>query len=472
MELTLILIIVIIICSLAIALLVSLLFKRSKRVRFLSNNVNILNEKYSGIIDVDRVVEEKTSQFQIEEQEFKRRIDETRKSLEVLKEKYESANKIFENLTAENNLLKDSLNIAEFGVYEPHFELDSSEEYREKLLENKGIQKNFIKEELAVKCYTDWTVNNSLKKGEVKTKRAIKLTIRAFNGECDALIAKVKWNNIEQSEKRIERTFDAINKLNKSNDIHIQRKFFDLKIEELRITHEYHQKKHEEKEEQRRIREQMREEEKAQRDFEKALKEAEKEEKLLQKAMKKAHEQIAKATEQERVKYELELAEMREKLQLAEEKSARAISMAQQTKSGHVYVISNIGSFGENVYKIGMTRRLEPLDRVYELGGASVPFRFDVHAMIYSDNAPELENKLHKEFSSKRLNCVNLRREYFDITLEEIEKVVLENNDEIEFVKVPEAKEYRESLIIKQELQKSNTDINESKFPSTEQLFG
>ena len=216
----------------------------------------------------------------------------------------------------------------------------------------------------------------------------------------------------------------------------------------------------------------MREEEKARRDFEKAQKEAEKEEEMLQKAMEKAQEEISKASEEERAKYEEQLAELQEKLKEAEEKNQRAISMAQQTKSGHVYVISNIGSFGENVYKIGMTRRLEPMDRVNELGDASVPFKFDVHAMIYSENAPELENQLHKAFDRKRLNYINLRREYFDISLEEIEKVVHENHGEIQFIKDAEAKEYRESLIIKRKMaSEAEPELVEDSFPSADDLF-
>jgi len=453
-------------------LLAYLLFQRIKSSKLLENSLKELTSKYGGIINVEEEIERKNKQFEVDEEEFKKRIEETRNSLEELKTKYHSAKDVFDELTRENNLLKDTLDLAEFGVYEPHFDFDTSETYKIKLLENKEKQKILIKNEIAVRCFTDWSVGTSRKQGEIMTRRAIQLTTRAFNGECDSMVAKVKWNNIEQSEKRIEKTFAAINRLNKSNDIHIQPEFFDLKIEEIRLTYEYHMKKYEEKEEQRRIQELMREEEKAQRDFERAIKEAEKEEKLLRQARAKAQEEVAKSTEEERTKYEAQLAEMEEKLKAAEEKSERAISMAQQTKSGHVYVISNIGSFGENIYKIGMTRRLEPLDRVYELGGASVPFRFDVHAMIYSENAPELESQLHKTFNHKRLNLVNQRREYFDISLDEIADVVRENNEEIEFTKVPEAQEYRESLVIRKQLNEQEETSSEPAFPSTEQLFG
>ncbi len=455
--------------------LVVFLVRAKKSKRKLLETIHYYQEKYKYVENLDWEMEKRTEEFLDTESVLQQQIQTTKSSFAKLKSNYQQASMVYEELRRENELLKDTLEIAEYGVYEPHYELDTSEDYRQKLRENKEAQKELIRNEEAVMCFTSWKLGDSRKQGEVMIKRAIKLTLRAFNGECDTLIGKVKWNNIEQSEKRIRKTFEAINKLNKSNDVHIQEEFLDLKIDELRLTHEYALKKYEEKEEQRRVREQMREEEKARRDFEKAQREAEKEEKLLQQAMEQAKAEMLQASQEEKAQLEKQLAEMQVKLREAEEKNSRALSMAQQTKSGHVYVISNIGSFGENVYKIGMTRRLEPLDRVNELGDASVPFKFDVHAMIYSDNAPELENKLHKSFHHKRLNHINLRREYFDISLEEIEEVVSETNGSIEFVKVPEAKEYRESLIIRnKQAQKNHEDelIEEtSAYPSAGQLF-
>lgn len=465
--------ILIIICSfLIIGLLIFLLVKGGKKKKELNSIITDYENKYKNIIDVEEEINTRTIEFTRQSEDFQNQITESRNKLKSLKDKYIAAKEIFEDLTHQNNLLRDSLEIAEFGVYEPHFDLETSDDYKEKLNQNKEQQKELIKNEKAASCGTPWTIDGSRKKGEIMERKAIKLTLRAFNGECDSLIAKVKWNNIEQYEKRIEKTFEAINKLNSSQDIRIGRNFLKLKIDELRLTHEFELKKYEEKEEQRQIREQMREEEKARRDFEKAQKEAEKEEKMLQQAMKKAQDEISKASEEEKAKYEALLAELQAKLREAEEKNQRAISMAQQTKSGHVYVISNIGSFGENIYKIGMTRRLEPLDRVNELGDASVPFKFDVHAMIYSEDAPELENQLHKTFNKNRLNFVNLRREYFDISLNEIEKVVKENHGKIEFTKEAEAKEYRESLVIKKKMNTNEKPVLvEDTYPNEDDLF-
>ena len=472
MDTTTILILIIVSSFLLIAFLILLLVKNSKTRNDLIATIADYEERYKNIIDIDEEINNRTIEFTKQTEVYQYQLTESKDKLSSLKEKYLIAKSVFEDLSHQNNLLKDSLEIAEFGVYEPHFDFDTSEKYKENLIQNKEKQKQRIQNESAATCNTPWTVDGSRKQGEIMERKAIKLTLRAFNGECDSLISRVKWNNIEQSEQRIEKTFDAINKLNSSQNIHIQESFLQLKIDELRLTHEYELKKYEEKEEQRRIRELMREEEKASRDFEKARQEAQKEEKLLQQAMKKAQEEFSKASEEERAKYEIQLAELQVKLEEAEAKNQRAISMAQQTKSGHVYVISNIGSFGKNIYKIGMTRRLEPLDRVNELGDASVPFKFDVHAMIYSENAPELENELHKAFNRNRLNYVNLRREYFDISLDEIEAVVKNNHGEIEFIKEAEAKEYRESLIIKSKLDSDGEPaLVVETFPSAGDLF-
>jgi len=281
------------------------------------------------------------------------------------------------------------------------------------------------------------------------TDRIIKLILKAFNGEWDAIIATVSWNNADNMEARIEKVFADINKLSEKTHTSIERKFLNLKLEELYLTHEYAMKKQEEKEEQKRIQEQIREEQKAQKEFENARLKAEKEEQNYQKALTEAHKQLEKANEQERQKFEEQIALLQGQLKEAEERKERAISQAQLTKCGHIYVISNIGSFGENIYKIGMTRRLEPLDRVSELGDASVPFKFDVHAMIFSENAPALESKLHDIFRDKSVNLVNFKKEFFNVSLEEIETVVHEHHGQIEFTKIAEARDYRETVAIK-----------------------
>ncbi|MEF2436001.1 DUF4041 domain-containing protein [Klebsiella pneumoniae] len=281
---------------------------------------------------------------------------------------------------------------------------------------------------------------------------AIKFVLDAFNGKVDSSLSKIKHNNYGKLSQEIKDAFELVNfngsafRSAKITDIYLQARLNELKwgvaVNEIML---------EEREEQRRIKEQLREEEKARREYEKAIKEAEKEEKAIQQAIDKATKELMLAGEEQRIALEQKLAELQVKYEEAEAKNQRAISMAQQTRSGHLYVISNIGSFGENVYKIGMTRRLEPLDRVRELGDASVPFSFDVHAMIYSDDAPSLENHLHKVFNDKQVNKVNSRKEFFNVGIKDIKSTIKEMSIDAHWTMFAEAKEYRESLAIEHE---------------------
>ena len=173
---------------------------------------------------------------------------------------------------------------------------------------------------------------------------------------------------------------------------------------------------------------------------------------MLQKAMEKARKELEKASEEEKLKFEEQLSALQSQLEEAEAKNQRAISMAQQTRRGHVYVISNVGSFGEDIHKIGLTRRLEPMDRVKELGDASVPFDFDVHAMIYSEDAPKLEKELHKVFESQQVNKVNYRKEFFRVNVSDIKSKIDEMDIEAHWTMKAEAKEYRETLAIENQI--------------------
>ncbi|MGL6225686.1 MAG: DUF4041 domain-containing protein [Thermoguttaceae bacterium] len=372
--------------------------------------------------------------------------------------KIQSLKEEIKSLDEEIKSREEDLQVFECGLYQPHFNFDASARYKIAINANYASQKDMIKRDTAIEYF----VNGGKVKGVCMLKQTYKLMLRAFNGECDSIIEKVTWNNVNKMEVRIKKAFDDINAMGQSkvtfknhcllNDNYlINNNYLRLKLEELYLTYEYANKQQEEKEEQARIRELIREEERVQRECEKAQKDAENEEKRYQKALEKVRLEMENATGEEINKYKNQLEILEQQLKEAQERKERAISQAQLTKAGHIYVISNIGSFGEDVYKIGMTRRLEPMDRVIELGGASVPFRFDVHALIYSDNAPELEHKLHQFFDNKRVNLVNNRREFFNVSLEEIQKVVTENHGDFEFTKVAEAREFRETEEIKKQ---------------------
>jgi len=211
--------------------------------------------------------------------------------------------------------------------------------------------------------------------------------------------------------------------------------------------------KERQREEQRAIREQMREEERARKEFERAIKQAEKEEAAINQAIDRVRQELERASEQERAAYEAQLEELNAKFLEAEARNQRAISMAQQTKRGHVYIISNVGSFGESIYKIGLTRRLEPMDRIKELGDASVPFDFDVHAIIWAEDAPALETQLHKHFLLHQVNKVNHRKEFFRAQLADIRSEIEALGVEAKWTMMSEAQQYRETLAIERAIE-------------------
>lgn len=340
-----------------------------------------------------------------------------------------------------------------FGFYESKYDFQGAEEYKQRLDKIRAQQKQMIKGKQAAVCHTEWSVGGSAREGKKMTDNFLKLVLRAFNGECDASVAKAKYNNVQTMEKRIRKTYDNLNKLSQTTHCEVTSRYLDLKIQELWLTHEYQERKYQEREEQRIIREQMREEERALRELEKARQEAEREEHRYQEALEKARRDVESATGKAQEKLFSQIEELQKRLTEAGENKERAISQAQLTKTGHVYIISNIGSFGEGVYKIGMTRRLEPMDRVKELGDASVPFPFDVHAMIFCENAPEIESRLHKCFNSRRVNKENERKEFFRVSLDEIVRVVRETDQELKFckskvtfTKIAEATDYRKTL--------------------------
>ena len=276
--------------------------------------------------------------------------------------------------------------------------------------------------------------------------KANRFVIDAFNGRVDAIQTRIKHDNYGTLEQEMRDAFALVN-LNgiAFRDARILPAYLDARLAELKWSVVVQELKRREREEQRRIKEQMREEEKARREYERAMKEAEEEEEVIKKALAKARLEIELANVDQKAKFEEQIAMLNQKLVEAEAKNQRAISMAQQTRKGTVYIISNVGSFGEGVFKIGMTRRLEPDDRIKELGDASVPFQFDVHAMIPSDDAPALENLLHTEFDDARINQVNFRKEFFRASIDRLKSVLASKNIEASFTMLADAHEYRES---------------------------
>ncbi|MCU6720699.1 DUF4041 domain-containing protein [Porcipelethomonas ammoniilytica] len=397
----------------------SLIMPEHKQISDLNDRIKLLTEKSGDLQETISLRENKVAELQ--------------NTLDQLNEQIVETN--------------ETVLLQSYGIYEPTYDFATSDEYKDALKSIREEGKAIIKNDISSHLYNNsWTVNGDASKGKKMVNDMSKLLTRAFNSECDELISKVKYNNYDTFIKRIEKSFNAINKLGKVLGVSITEVYKNNRIRELTLAYEYAQKKQQEKEEQREIKAKMREEAKLQKEIEEARKKLEKEQTHYLNALAKINHQLSGASESEKEELISKKLELEEKIEDTE-KAIKDVDYREANKrAGYVYIISNIGAFGENVYKIGMTRRLDPMERVYELGDASVPFNFDVHAMIFSDDAPKLENALHKAFEDRKLNMVNQRREFFNVTLDEIKKVVKENYDKtVEFIDLPEAEQYRVS---------------------------
>lgn len=377
--------------------------------------------------------------------------------LEAKKDKLEKqVNKLtasVEKLKQDAIFFEDALIFQDFGLYTPRYSFTSAEEYKLNLDKIRTHQKEMIKNDKAIVGAKNWTVDGSKSKGDKMIKDMKKLFLRAFNSDCEDVISNVKYSNYEMSLKKIRQSADSIEKLGKTMSLSITSNYINSKIDELHLAFEYQQKKQEEKEEQKNARAELREAARLQKEIEAQRKKIEKEQTHYQTAYEKLLKQLEQSPEDndllsKKAELETQLQDIDKAMQDIDYREANQ-------RAGYVYIISNIGAFGPDVYKIGMTRRLEPQDRVDELGDASVPFNFDVHAMIFSDDAPALESALHKAFEDRKLNMVNTRREFFNVTLDEIKEVIKKNFDKtVEFVDLPDAEQYRISQKMKKNVNK------------------
>lgn len=397
----------------------------------LASHIGSLETRFKPVLDLDA-----------ECRSVKIQIGDWQKKLEDLRAAYSEKKAIFDRLLKEVAVFDEKLAFAEMGIYEPHFDYGDSEAYKHNIEVVRAAQKTLISDKSAVVCPTQWNVEGSIAKGKVMTNRNIKLTLRAFNNECDAAIANTRWNNVNAMEKRIANAFTQINSLNESNHVSITTGYVKLKFQELFLTHEYREKLKAEREERAEMARAAKEEQKLIRDMERAEEDEARYKRLLDKAKSEAEHAIGPKLDA----FNSQIAMLERDLADAHAKFERAQAMAERTRSGYVYIISNVGSFGDDVVKIGLTRRLDPADRVRELGDASVPFIFDTHAIIYSDDAPALERALHTEFEALRVNTQNYRKEFFRAKLEDVETAVKRLAPDAPFFKDVEAQDYRETL--------------------------
>jgi hypothetical protein len=287
--------------------------------------------------------------------------------------------------------------------------------------------------------------------------RANRFVVDAFNGRVDAILTRTKHDNYGTLEQEIRDAFSLVN-LNglAFRDARILPTYLDARLAELKWAVVVQELARKQRDEQRYLKERLRDEEKAKKEYEEKMRQAAKEEELKRKAVEEAEKKFAGATAEQKAHYEQELQKLRQDLT---EATQRALTIAQQTKKGHVYIISNVGSFGEGIYKIGQTRRPDPQDRVDELSVASVPFEFDIHALIESENAPALEHKIHRRFMAMQVNKINPRKEFFRVKLADIRSEIDKLNQGEDFTIThwtdkADATEYKETLDIESDAQK------------------
>lgn len=418
----------------AVVILLFFTVRNREKITELTNSATILTEENKKLQTLNSKLRSQNKDLD----NYDDAVNRFMSMIDNLKKKKDGLQSILDNL--ENDVACNLINTDKY-------ENISSEECKNKLSLLRLEVNDLIKNDKAVKIF-----DSAKSKKEINANK--KQILLCFNNDCSNVINNLTLKNADTARNKIERSFNNINKIFEVDGLRLEQVLLEKKLQELTLVYSYLEKKEQEKEEQRAIREQMLEEEKVRREIEREKNKIEKEESQFKNEITKLMGYMQKASDVEKQLYVDKIKELEDKLKSLEKDKENVLEREENTRAGFVYVISNIGSFGENIYKIGMTRRLEPMDRIKELGDASVPFEFDVHAMIFSADAPALETTLHNTFRGKEVNKVNLKKEFYKVSLDEIEKVVKENhNATVTFTKVAEAAQYRETLKIEQKQQ-------------------
>lgn len=337
--------------------------------------------------------------------------------------------------TSDVVVLDDERILQEVGIYRYHHPLENAAAYRDRLDELSARIANLVKASGAIEKSNTFTFDNSLAKGQRMVNDLSKLMLRAYNAEVDNSLRSLRVGNVITAKRRIEKSRAAIKKLGALMQMHISDDFHALRIEEIELTADYLMKKKEEREAAIEERARLREERKVAAELEREREKLNKERDHLSNALEALRASGSSA------------ADLEKKLAEIDEAIAQNDFRAANIRAGYVYIISNRGAFGPDVVKIGLTRRLEPLDRVNELGGASVPFRFDVHGLFFSEDAVTLEAELHQHFAARRLNHANSRKEFFFASPSEVRDVLnLKLGGLLEFTEHAESIDYLQSV--------------------------
>lgn len=419
------------------------------------DEISTLEDKVNNLLtefeDVDKMTAIELKNDIMEKQT---KIEELEQRAKILDEEINDKNTELEILKSQLISVADEIEMESFSLYKPRYNFVSSQEYKNKLDNIRAIQKSMIKDKTAVSFFDNWTVDGSKTKGRKMMNDNIKQILRSFNNECEAAIHKVKFSNVTTIQKRIVRAFDQLNSLNKTNRLEITEPYLNLKLDEMYLAYEFEKKKEEEKELLREQRQKEREEKQLQEEIKRKKKIIDKDIDHYKNMIDELSNKLKALTDEaERKDLEKQIFELSNSIQAKEEEKEEMDYRAANATAGYVYIISNLGAFGENVVKIGVTRRLDPYERIAELSSASVPFRFDIHALIFSYEAYDLEAKLHKRFEDRRVNAINLRKEFFNISINDVKEALEEHkNLTIEFIDIPEAEEYRQTRKLRGDL--------------------
>lgn len=348
------------------------------------------------------------------------------------------------------------------GLSPPTFRFDDSETLKNNVNGSREKQFQCISAGRATQANTNWEWLGSRAKGQQMVEGYQLLLLRAFNAEFEVIRRQMRSTTFEKAGEKLIKLAEQLAKLGETTGVHISGEYIKLKIEELQHWNAELVHREELKQEQKKQRALLREQKKqAGTDIEDLDDEiAECYSELI-----KARKRAAQLAGGERAKLEKQIEKIKAEKAHLEEKFLRATSQAQITRAGYIYVISNQGSFGEGVVKIGMTRRLEPMDRVTELGDASVPFRFDVHALAFVEDAPQIERALHNKFHEQRVNTENVRKEFFRVKPEAVKSVLESFGIDTDWYLTAEAREYNESLLMRKALQQDKAKSEEMDFP-------
>ena len=327
--------------------------------------------------------------------------------------------------------------LQEVGIYTYAHPLADAEAYKERLAALRDrIKAAARKDGDAVESTSSWTVNGNAAEGRRMVDQTSKLMLRAYNAEADSLVRSLRAHRRDASVDRLSKTMESIAKLGKSMSIRISASYHRLRVEELWLTADYLAKVEEEKQASREAREALREQRRVDQELAKAREKLDKEREHYANALAAL---VAKGDAEGAARLEAQLADVDRALADVDYRAANQ-------RAGYVYVISNLGAMGENMIKVGMTRRLEPMDRIRELGDASVPFGFDVHALFFADDAVGIEAEMHRRLADRRVNRVNLRREFFYATPREAVGQLRDLASEVlSFTEIPEALEFHQS---------------------------